>query len=413
MKLICLFLLCALLFLGGCSNPHVPVSEHTTESVALPADVRAVWISQFDLSPMCMASGIPRPREDFESRAVLMVSKLKMIGVNTVFIQTRPNADALYPSALFPPSSYIVGINGIHPEYDPFDILVEACKQAELSVHAWINPLRAMRIDDPRAQNTAYPVGAWIAANKPYVSAVGDCYYLNPAYAEVRTLVVAGAQEILKTYDVDGIHIDDYFYPTTDPSFDAAAYQEYQTNGGAHALADFRRAQSETLVRALSEATRAEGRLFGISPGGNVRRNVEELYADVEAWCMQGLLDYLCPQVYFGMEHETQPFAEVCRTFDAWTSAANIPLIVGMTLEKAANASVGGEDPYAGTGKREWIDNRDVLARCLQATGELPSCRGVALFSYRLLFSPENGADNTSTVEECEALLPVFKEMTW
>ena len=408
-----MILLCILLVLGGCGKESAPVFGQTREAAALPEDVRAMWISQFDLSPMYLAGGVARPREDFCSRAVLMASKLKMIGVNTVFVQARPNADAMYPSSLFPPSAYAVGTEETEMAYDPFGILVEALRRAEISVHAWINPLRAMRVDDPRAKDTATAVGAWIAEGKPYVTAVDGCYYLNPAYREVRELVAAGAREILQSYDVDGIHIDDYFYPTVDEDFDEGAFAAYAASGGRQSLGDFRRAQTASLVRTLSEVTRAEGRLFGVSPGGNVTRNYEVLYADVEAWCREGLLDYLCPQVYFGLEHETHPFVTVCRTFDSWAGRYSVPLIVGMTLEKAANASVGGEDIYAGSGRREWIEHEGVLARCLAATASLPSCRGVALFSSRLLFSPESGAEYEPSAAERDALIPVFKVLDW
>ena len=416
MKYMLAFLLAVLLLLGGCEQqPSVEVPQ-TEQSAALAENVRAMWISQFDLSLMCLANGQARPREEFEARAILMVSKLKMIGINTVFLQARPNADALYPSVLFPPSSYAVGTTLSPLPYDPFGILVEACQRGDISVHAWINPLRAMRVDDPRATSVEYPVGAWIADPTTcgkYVVEVGGTYYLNPAYAEVRALICAGADEILERYAVDGIHIDDYFYPTTDPSFDATVFEEYVQSGGTATLGDFRRAQTEALIASLSQTSHAHGRLFGVSPGGNMQRNFEQLYADVDAWCENGYLDYLCPQIYFGMEHETFPFTTVCAAFDALASKTKTPLIVGMTLEKAANASVGGEDIYAGDGRREWIEDRDVLARCLTATRALPSCRGVALFSYRLLFSPDNGSENEAVSEEYEAFLPVLKEITW
>lgn len=413
MKLVSVFLLCSLLLFGGChARPSKHAEEAKSGASALPESVRAIWISQFDLSPMCLANGQPRPREDFESRAVLMVAKLRMIGINTVFLQSRPNADALYPSALFPPSEYAFGKEG-KADYDPFAILISACKEGGLSVHAWINPLRAMRVDTPNAKKKEYSVGAWIASGNPRVAAVNGCYYLDPAYTEVRSLVADGAKEILASYDVDGLVIDDYFYPTTDPAFDEAAFSAYRAKGGRAPLPDFRRAQTEALVRTLSETVRAAGRLFGVSPGGNTDRNLNELFADVESWCRVGLLDYLCPQIYFGLLHETHPFEEVARGFDAWAQESRTPMIVGVTLEKAANASVGGEDIYAGSGRREWIESRDVLRRCVEATQALPSCRGVALFSYRLLFSPENGADNEATAAECEALFPVFKEMGW
>ena len=413
MKYMIVFLLVTMVLLSGCGRVPSAHGDSTNASSTLPENVRAMWISQFDLSLMCLSDGQARPREEFEARVALMVSKLRMIGINTVFLQARPNADALYPSSLFPPSSYAVGKPLTDFDYDPFGILVEACRRGEISVHAWINPLRAMRADDVRVGATDYPIGTWLAdpiTCGRYVVEVGDTYYLNPAYEEVRALICAGAAEILDAYPVDGVHMDDYFYPTTDPSFDAAAFAAM---GNGRTIGDFRRAQTDTLVAALSETARNRGRLFGVSPSGNTRRNFEELYADVETWCQKGYLDYLCPQIYFGLEHETFPFDEVCAAFDVWADRYKLPLIVGMTLEKAANASVGGEDIYAGNGRREWVENRDVLARCLRETQALPSCRGVALFSYRLLFSPDNGKDNQAVTEECERFLPAFKSMTW
>jgi len=412
MKLICLILLTSLLFLGGCAEPSAPVSATPAEQPTLTENVRAMWITQFDLTLMCLENGVPRDQEAYEARVHLMVSKLRLIGVNTVFIQARPNADALYPSALFPPSEYAVGKGGVF-SYDPFGLLVDACRKGGISPHAWINPLRAMKTDSPSVQNTAYPIGSWVATGHPCVTAVNGYYYLDPAYEEVRTLVGEGARELLRTYNVDGLHIDDYFYPTIEKSFDSAAFSAYRERGGTLALADFRREQTESLVRTLSEVTRAEGALFGVSPGGNIKRNFEDLFADVERWCELGLLDYLCPQVYFGLAHETFPFTEVCQSFDAWAQACKIPLIVGLTLEKAANASVGGEDIYAGNGRREWMENRNVLAQCVKVTQTLPSCRGVALFSYRLLFSPEDGTEYLPTSEEADALIPVFKTAVW
>ena len=412
MKLICFILLLSLLFLGGCDAASAPVTPLPSAQASLAENVRAMWITQFDLTLLCLKDGRPRKREEYEARVHLMVSKLRLIDVNTVFIQARPNADALYPSSLFPPSSYAVGDTGEF-SYDPFEILVDACRAGGLSPHAWINPLRAMRTDSPSAQNTSYPVGQWIADSKPYVTAVNGYYYLNPAYNEVRTLIADGAREILRTYDVDGLHIDDYFYPTTDKSFDAAAFSDYLDEGGMLSLSDFRRAQTQALIHTLSEITRAEGCLFGVSPGGNTERNRNELYADIEAFCDVGLLDYLCPQVYFGLKHETQPFEAVCLTFDTWATRNDLPLIVGLTLEKAASASAGGEDIYAGIARREWIEARDILAQCVKITQTLPSCQGVALFSYRLLFSPEDGTEYAPTAKECEALIPVLKDAVW
>ena len=378
------------------------------EGSTLPKTVKAMWISQFDLTLMCVQNGEhQRDLESYRAHVVLMMSKLRMMGFNTVFVQVRPNADSLYPSSLFPPSAYAVGRDE-NFSYDPLAILITEAKSASLSVHAWINPLRGMTVTSRQATNTAYPVGRWIAQGTPFVHAVGGYYYLDPAYDEVRTLIAQGAQEVLTHYEMDGLHIDDYFYPTTDEGFDRQAYQAYLAQGGRASLADFRRENTQALVATLCRTAHDNGVLFGISPGGNIERNRNELYADVAAWCRAGLMDYLCPQIYFGMEHQTHPFAEVARAFSNMVADTEIALILGMTLEKAARGYAGESDIYAGSGKDEWIENRNVLLQCLQATKEMPACRGVAYFSYRLFYSPTDGSEYLPTAEERSHWLPAF-----
>ncbi len=415
MKKALILIICAIFVLTSCqkiteSGKKQTSNNNTEAATQLPDSVRAMWISQFDLTLMCLKDGKQRKKDEYLSRVSLMMARLLGMGINTVFVQLRPNGDSLYPSEIFPSSAYAVGILGADFEYDPFEILLNEAKRAGISVHAWINPLRLMKDSEISSISDKYLLGKWRKDKQFYgtrIVKVGDYCYLNPAYDEVREMIISGACEIMDNYAVDGIHIDDYFYPTTSKDFDATAYKEY---GDGISLEDFRRKNIKLLVSELSEATRSRGKIFGVSPSGNTSRNYNELYADVETWCELGIVDYICPQIYFGIEHETFPFEKTVHEFEQMCSQNDIDLIVGMTLEKAQNGYNGIVDKYAGSGSDEWINNKDILARCFEITLNM-KCKGVAFFSYRLFYSPSDDSPVNETSDERKALIAAMKRL--
>ena len=134
-----------------------------------------------------------------------------------------------------------------------------------------------------------------------------------------------------------------------------------------------------------------------------MKYNYNKLYADVYEWCgSEGYIDYICPQVYFGFEHSTCGFVKVCREFSNMIKNTDIRLIVGMTLGKA----VSEFDQYAGEGKDEWKNSKDILKRELEYTMTLDKCSGVSYFSYQYFFGGE-------AREEISNLLPVLENATW
>ncbi len=377
-----------------------------------------MWLSQYDLSPIFLQSnGQPRKFTDFCEKLNRMTQNLYAMGINTLFVQVRPNTDSFYDSKLFPISVYVGGAGRVTPDYDAFGTLCDTFRRAGFSVHAWLNPFRSMTGDELEALDCRYPVAKWFADSNLRGRYLVECngrYYLNPAYAEVRRLIAQGADEILERYPLAGIHIDDYFYPTTDPTFDADAYAEYRKSGGRLSLADFRRECAGKTVAELWQTAHRHNRIFGVSPGGNTERNYHELYADVALWCRSdGYLDYLCPQIYFGLEHGSLPFSEVCREFSLMTAEKKIPLIIGMSAEKAYNASLGVGDRWAGTGSCEWMEHTDILTRSLLLTATLPGCAGVSLFSYRLFYSPLTGLSIPETADESASLFPAMMTVKW
>lgn len=387
-------------------------TEPTEPAEVQSADFKAIWLSQYDLWDIYLCDGIQRDRADFSSRMAQVLDNIHSQGFNTVFLQVRPNGDSMYPSEYYPMSKYVVGQYGMEAAYDPVAVIVSLAKERGLAIHAWINPMRCMKTEELEAVSDAYRIRQWYndaERNGTYIVQSGAYWYLNPAYPEVRQLILNGAAELLETYDFDGLHMDDYFYPTTDASFDEAAYREF---GGGGSLEEFRRENLNLLVADLYAAVKAsgEGRLYGISPAGNINTVYNSQYADVYTWCANpGYIDYICPQVYFGLEHQSYDFVTVCNTWQGIITEENIDLLIGMTFEKALSQ----EDKYAGTGKNEWKEHQDVLKRCLEYTLELPKCRGISVFSYQHFFSPVTGEPVAGTAAEREQFVPALQEITW
>lgn len=403
----CRLMICLLLlsfFLSSCGELFPlpltpPLTEEDKEEPLL-----GMWISQFDLKPLCVDGGIQREREAFEGLADQTVERLLSLGINTVFLQARPNGDALYPSSLYPSSPYAVGEIGSAFSYDPYGILVARLRQAGISVHGWINPLRLFTEENRLALDTDHPILAlWAQA----AVRVGDVWYLDPSLPSAVEYVCRGVEELLRAYPLDGIQIDDYFYPTVDPAFDEESYLAYLYAGGNLSLGDFRREAVCRMVSLLYRRIKAvdPSLRFGVSPSGNNERNYGELYADVAHWCAQeGYVDYILPQLYFGMEHCSLPFPDALWEFISITKTGSTELYVGLSLEKAYRGFLGQEDPYAGSGAHEWIHRRDILARCAEAAERTGVPSGICFFSYRLFFDPISGEPIPETAEEVGAL---------
>lgn len=382
-------------------------------------DIKAIWISQYDLSSVYCSGGKQRDEKSFRSYIKRIMSNVNELGFNTVIVQVRPFADSMYPSEYYPMCNMVVGEYGRQAAYDPFEIIIEEAHSLGLSVQAWINPMRAMLSSEIGDVEDKYLIKQWYndkGLRGRYIVEQSGRWYLNVAYEDVRALIIDGAREIVERYDVDGLHMDDYFYPTTDASFDARAYTDYIRGGGKQSREDWRREQLNLLVSGLWSMVKAEDSelLFGISPAGNFNTVYNNQYADVYTWCAEeGYIDYICPQVYFGFEHDSCDFVKVATTYQSMIKTDKVKLIIGMTLGKALNGSKGGEDQYAGSGKREWIENTDVLLRGLEYTKKLPKCTGVAYFCYQYFYHPTSGTEVAGTRAERDNFLPLLETIGW
>ena len=380
--------------------------QNTTQD----AFVRAVWLSQFDMHPIYRDGGRQREETAFRQIAETVCRTLVKDGFNTVFLQLRPNGDSLYESEVYPLSKYVAGVYGGSVEYDAVAILLETARRYGLSVHGWINPLRLVTPEEMLLLPKGYAVRDWYDAGSGQVKQVEDRLYLDPSYPEVRALIAAGAEEIMEKYDLDGIHMDDYFYPTTDESFDRA---EFRRSGQAD-LGDFRRDNINQMVALLYETVHAfgEDKLFGISPAGNLYSLAEGYYADAKTWCAEeGYIDYILPQLYFGFENAYCPFDRILADWADAVTNPNVQLWVGLDAAKAYLGSQGELDAFAGTaeGKTEWIRRKDILARSLQPLYEDKRVSGYCFYSYAFLYDRFTGEVTAEVLSEYEGFSPLLQ----
>ena len=342
-------------------------------------EMRGVWVSFLEFYNLV--------KGDFRENVENLLDNARNLGLNTVFVQVRPYSDAMYKSKYFPWSHVLTGEQGKNPGYDPLQIFIEEGHERGMEVHAWINPYRitdsgAWELDDKN------PAVKLQKQGDDLVLASGSGLYYNPARSVVQSLVIKGVLEIVENYDVDGIHFDDYFYPTQDPSFDEAAYEEL---GDGKTLAEFRRYQVNKLIYNTYRAIKQKDSkvVFGISPAADIDKNMNEMYSDVKRWgSRSGYVDYLCPQIYFGFEHNKLPFDETAKAWNDLVTSPSVDLYIGLAAYKA-----GLEDAYAGDeGKSEWQENDDMLVRQIKYARNLRRCRGFALYRYESIFAPSKEA---------------------
>lgn len=360
----------------------IPDTGSSSYSALNHADVKGVWISYIELADMLTGKNEEQFRKAISSAYDNCVS----LGINTVYVHVRSHGDAYYKSSLYPWSKYVTGTFGKAPSFDPLKIMISEAHSRGLSFQAWINPLRACAVGDILGES-GYAIGKWAdgsATAGKYVVKVGSYYYLNPAYDDVVELISAGAAEIAANYDVDGVHIDDYFYPTTDAYFDSSAYSA----SGYGTLSSFRLANCDKLVSGIYRAVKSANptALFGVSCQGSIENNYNQMYADVKKWCSQsGFTDYIMPQIYYGFNNSAQPYSRCAAEWDALAQSGGIPLIIGLSVSK-----IGLEDTWAGAGKTEWITDKNILSRQYTEALAQRSYGGICLYSYRSIFAPDS-----------------------
>lgn len=375
-------------FLMGCTpgtgritpgmGMRLELQEQTAEQLHLPVQqsgspVVAAWLTAVSLSDMLKGATEAAYRATVHQELTWLCEN----GFTDVFVQVRSNGDAYYRSRVYPRAA------SWSQDFDPFQVFLEENQQVGLQVHAWINPYRCQTAGQMLKIPDTYPTRMWAQEQAESIVQVSGRWYLNPADEHAQALICTGAQELLDGYDIAGLHIDDYFYPTTEPELDAAAFAASRSED----LTAWRTEQVNTLVAALYAQAHAADRIFSISPRGDPAASAQLLYADPETWCSQsGYCDWILPQLYYGFDNETCGFAEMLALWQGMVQTDGVRLIPGICTYK-----VGQADDWAGTGRMEWLIEQEIPAQQAAAVLET-GLNGVAVYSSastRELDAPE------------------------
>jgi uncharacterized lipoprotein YddW (UPF0748 family) len=388
-------------------------------------EFRGVWVATVENIDWPSKPGLPVNKQKQEFIAIL--DKCVELNINAVIFQIRTQADALYDSELEPWSEYLTGKMGQPPEpyYDPLKFAVEEAHRRGLQLHAWFNPYR-VRV--PKSKSEAAANHASVA-HKDSVRKYGKYQWFDPGDPTSEEIFIAVLTDVVKRYDIDGVHIDDYFYPYEEkdedkkiiPFPDDDTYKKAVAAGVKLKRDDWRRQNVDHLIQRMYDEVKKEKPwvLVGISPFGIWRpenppgvKGLDQyatLYADAKKWEQEGWLDYLTPQIYWQVQNKEQPYAKLL----AWWADQNVKqrhLWPGNFTSKLTEKPKKVEKDKKGKDKEKpaipWT--ADDIIRQIEATRATPGATGNVHFSMKALMKNSGGiADKLKSGPYAEpALVP-------
>ncbi|MRN53575.1 family 10 glycosylhydrolase [Paenibacillus monticola] len=343
------------------SAPSIPSVPGTKTGKAM----KGAWIStvfNLDWPSVSSASKADKQKQEFDS----LLDKLKAVGFNAVFVQVRPSADSLYPSTLVPWSKVLTGTQDKDPGYDPLEYMVSAAHARGLEFHAWFNPFRATT--DSSAATLASLASNHIVKTHPdWIVTSGGKKYINPGIPQARQSIIDTVMEVVNGYDIDGVHLDDYFYPSDSSFADDVAYQTYNSKA-ISSKENWRRDNINEFVHELGTEIHAAkpSVSYGISPFGVWRNKktdstgsdttagvsaYDNMYADVRTWIKEGWIDYVAPQIYWSLSFSAARYDKLVDWWVQEVADTNVELYIGQAAYK-----VGASDQSA-----EWQSGQQII----------------------------------------------------
>jgi uncharacterized lipoprotein YddW (UPF0748 family) len=397
-------LFCSALLLHSCANTkHITKEEPVTSSPHVMQEFRAAWVATVANINWPSKPGLPM--ETQKQEAIALLDFLETHHFNAVILQVRPQADALYKSDIEPWSYYLTGTQGKAPElfYDPLEFWVKEAHDRGIELHVWLNPYRAHHKDGKEISDKSI-----VKKHPELVVYLKEGYWwMDPAQKEVQDITNSVVMDIVNRYDIDGVHMDDYFYPY--PSYngnvdfpDSVSWASYQSIGGKLSRADWRRDAVNQLIERLYKNIKAQKSWvkFGVSPFGIWRPGYpesiggfdqyEQLYADARLWLNKGWVDYFSPQLYWPVNRYAQSF----------------PVLLGWWAgENKMNRHLW---PGISVGRDSTDKNLDeTINQIMIDRGMLPQSKGVVHWSISSLTKNPRMADTLlKSVYKKQALVP-------
>ncbi|WP_346888121.1 family 10 glycosylhydrolase [Clostridium sp. UBA1056] len=303
-------------------------------------EMRGAWISTvYNLDWPTTRNNVENQKQEY----IALLDKLQAVGLNTVIVQVRPKGDALYNSSLNPWSDVLTGTQGKNPGYDPLSFMIEETHRRGMEFHAWFNPYR---ITTSGTDVSVLSSDNMARKNPSWVVTYNNALYYDPGNPEVINYLVETIAEVVKNYNVDGIHFDDYFYPSK--SFnDNTSYSKY---GNGMNEDDWRRNNVNTLIKSVYNKIKSINSSveFGVSPRGiwknsssdpngsatNGGQSYYDIYCDSVAWIKNGWVDYISPQIYWTFENSAAPYDVLVDWWAKQVKGTNVKLYIGHDVSK-------------------------------------------------------------------------------
>jgi len=362
---------------------------HVTLSKPVNYEFRGVWIATVDNIdwPAKGMVNVEDQKEDFIRQLNLHHEN----GMNAMIVQVRPAADAFYPSPYEPWSQWLTGVQGKPPSpyYDPLQFMIEETHKRGMEFHAWCNPYRA----DFQVGKSSIAPNHVTRIHPEWFLTYGDKKYFDPSNKEAQQFVVNVIRDIVKRYDVDAIHMDDYFYPYRIAGKEFPDEEAYRKSGTHLSKDDWRRSNVDTIIAMLSRAIKQEKPWvkFGISPFSVWRNkgqdpdgsdsqasqtNYDDLYANILLWLKKGWIDYVAPQLYLEIGNSKIPYEKMLDWWSKHTYGRH--LYIGQGIYKT------GENNSAWKNPNELPDQ-------IQLLRQYPNVQGSIYFSSKSFDRNPNG----------------------
>ena len=324
--------------------------SYTNNAQAAEKEMRAAWVSTvYNLDWPKTKNNASKQKQELTQ----LMDKLKGCGINTIVLQVRPESDALYKSSINPWSKYLTGTQGKDPGYDPLAFAVQEAHKRGMELHAWMNPYRVTSSGtNLNALVSSHPA----RKNPSWVIKYNGKMYYDPGNPAVVDYLVKTVKEVVDKYDVDGIHFDDYFYPSS--SFpDDTSYQVY---GKGQDRNNWRRENVNTLLKRVKAVVNARsGCEFGVSPFGIWRNKSADcpdgsetsgsqsyynMLADSRTWIRKGYVDYIVPQIYWPIGLKVADYSKLVKWWANEVKGYDVDLYIGQGIYKQGQSSHGGQN---------------------------------------------------------------------
>ncbi|ASA19804.1 glycoside hydrolase family 10 protein [Paenibacillus donghaensis] len=367
-----------------------PQPIYASANSQVSGELRGAWISTVYNIDWPSKSGLSVDKQQQEY--ITMLDKLKAMGINTVFVQVRAASDAIYPSNYVPWARSLTGVEGKNPGYDPLKYMIAETKKRGMEFHAWFNPFRAGTSNTISSLSFKHPA----RTNPQWVISHENKLIFDPGNREVRQHIINAIMEVVQNYDVDGIHLDDYFYPYGSVPFnDQETFSMYK--GAFVKKADWRRHNINEFVKELSKSIKNENSTikFGISPFGiwrnkgqdstgsatNGNSAYDNQFADARTWINKGWVDYIAPQLYWSVGFKPADYKILVSWWANEVKGTQTKLYIGHAAYKL------------GTNNADWGSSNAIIQQ-LKLNQQYSEVAGSIFFSAKTLTQNKLGIED-------------------